>query len=271
MHKEQIQLERLLDLLVLEASVNLSQQEREELNRLLDLFPEYTSDHFHKTTALAQVGFYLEDDFNNETLPEHIRKKTLYRHKKELGQSTVTDYLDHFMRTLFYRPQFAWALTVLMTIGLSFSMIEFKNYESNFRYLPLKKIVMERTADDLIQYPWHSRTNDLGPINGDIVWSDQQQKGFIKIAGLPMNDPNKNQYQIWIVDPLKHGQPVDGGIFDVNRTDKAIIIPINPKLPISKAVGFAITLEQPGGVVVSSEPLLLTAPKERPQETFPKV
>ena len=131
MHKEQIQLERLLDLLVLEASVNLSQQEREELNRLLDLFLFFTSDHFHKTTALAQVGFYLEDDFNNETLPEHIRKKTLYRHKKELGQSTVMDYLDHFMRTLFYRPQFAWALTVLMTIGLSFSMIEFKNYESN--------------------------------------------------------------------------------------------------------------------------------------------
>ncbi|SVA45455.1 uncharacterized protein METZ01_LOCUS98309, partial [marine metagenome] len=58
---------------------------------------------------------------------------------------------------------------------------------------------------------------------------------------------------------------VDGGIFDITRTDKAIIIPINPKLPISKAVGFAITLEQPGGVVVSSEPLLLTAPKQRPK------
>ena len=265
MHKKQIQLEKLLDLLVLDASEKLSQQEREELNRLLDLFPEYTSDHFHKTTALAQVGFYLEDDFTNETLPQHIRKKTLYRLKKELGQSSISDHLNNFMRTLFYKPQYAWTLTIVMAIGLSFSMIQFKNYESNFRYLPLKKIVMETTAKDLIQYPWHSRTDDLGPINGDIIWSDQGQKGFIQIAGLPMNDPNKNQYQIWIIDPLKYGQPVDGGIFDVIRTDKAIIIPINPKLPISKAVGFAITLEQPGGVVVSSEPLLLTAPKERPE------
>ena len=270
-NKEQIQLEKLLDLLILEASEKLSQQQREELNSLLDVFPEYTPDYFHKTTALAQVGFYLEDDFNNETLPLHIRKKILYRQKQELGQSTVLDFLNHFMRTLFYKPQYAWALTVLLTVGLSFSMIEFKNYESNYRYLPLKKIVMERTADDLIQYPWHSRTNDLGPVNGDIVWSDQKQKGFIQIAGLPMNDPNANQYQIWIIDPLKYGQPVDGGIFDVNRTDKAIIIPINPKLPISKAVGFAITLEQPGGVVVSTEPLLLTAPKERPLETSPNV
>jgi len=265
MHKKQIQLEKLLDLLVLEASEKLSQQDREELNRLLDIFPEYTSDYFHKTTALAQVGFYLEDDFNNEALPQHIRKKTLYRLKKELGQSSISDHLNNFMRTLFYKPQYAWALTIVMAIGLSFSMIQFKNYESNFRYLPLKKIVMETTAKDLIQYPWHSRTDDLGPINGDIIWSDQGQKGFIQIAGLPMNDPNKNQYQIWIIDPLKYGQPVDGGIFDVIRTDKAIIIPINPKLPISKAVGFAITLEQPGGVVVSSEPLLLTAPKERPK------
>ena len=271
MDNEQVQLEKLLNLLVLEASEQLSQQEAEELNRLLDLFPEYTSDYFHKTTALAQVGFYLEDDFNNETLPEHVRKKILYRQKKELGKSTVMDYSNNFMRTLFYKPQYAWTLTLLMTIGLSFSMIQFKNYESNFRYLPLKKIVMETTTDDLIQYPWHPRTNDLGPINGDIVWSDQKQKGFIQIAGLPMNDPNANQYQIWIIDPLNYGKPVDGGIFDVDRTDKAIIIPINPKLPISKAVGFAITLEQPGGVVVSSNPLLLTAPKERPQNTYPKV
>ena len=73
-YKEQIQLETLLDLLVLEASEKLSQQQREKLNRLLDVFPEYTPDYFHKTTALAQVGFYLEDDFNNETLPQHIRK-----------------------------------------------------------------------------------------------------------------------------------------------------------------------------------------------------
>jgi len=54
----------------------------------------------------------------------------------------------------------------------------------------------------------------------------------------------------------------------VTQTDKTLIIPINPKLPISKAVGFAITLEQPGGVVVSNQPLLLTAPKERPQITI---
>mgnify|MGYP002526087998 FL=1 len=105
-------------------------------------------------------------------------------------------------------------------------------------------------------------------ISGDIIWSDEGQKGFIKIAGLPMNDPRQNQYQVWILDPLNHKQPVDGGVFDVTQVDGTMIIPINPKLPISKAVGFAITLEQPGGVVVSNQPLLLTAPKERPKITI---
>ena len=127
---------------------------------------------------------------------------------------------------------------------------------------------MENTAKDMIQFPWHSRSTTLETISGDIIWTDQGQKGFIKITGLPMNDPTQNQYQVWIVDPLKYEQPVDGGVFDVTRIDKPVIIPINPKLPISKAVGFAITLEQPGGVVVSTQPLLLTAPKERPQITI---
>ena len=172
------------------------------------------------------------------------------------------------MRVFFYKPQYAWTLTILMTIGLSFAMIEFRTYDANFRYLPLKRAVLENTANDMIQFPWHSRSNSLESISGDIIWSDEGQKGFIKIAGLPMNDPRQNQYQVWILDPLNHKQPVDGGVFDVTQVDGTMIIPINPKLPISKAVGFAITLEQPGGVVVSNQPLLLTAPKERPKITI---
>ena len=83
---------------------------------------------------------------------------------------------------------------------------------------------------------------------------------------MPINDSSQNQYQIWIVDPINYLNPVDGGVFDITTSEKDVIIPINPKLPVSNARGFAITLEQRGGVVVSSQPLLLTAPKERPQQ-----
>jgi hypothetical protein len=260
--------ERLMDLLALEAVQKLSIEEQQELKMLLDLFPEYTQDHFHEMTALAQVSFYTQDNYNNESIPRQMRKRILHAYKAELGRTTFMDHVNHYMRVFFYKPQYAWTLTVLMTIGLSFSMIEFKDYENNFKYLPLKRAVLEMTANDIIQFPWYSRSVDLEGISGNIIWSDEGQKGFIKLTGMPMNDPTQNQYQVWIVDPLNHEQPVDGGVFDVTQTDQSVIIPINPKLPISRAVGFAITLEQPGGVVVSSQPILLTAPKERPQITI---
>ncbi len=265
MPREEKKQERLIDLLALKSTQKLSIDEQRELKNLLDLYPEYTEDYFHEMTALAQVSFYTQDNFNNEALPKQMRKRIVHAYKAELGQSTLMDFINHYMRVFFYKPQYAWTLTVLMMIGLSFSMIEFRNYDANFRYLPLKRAVLENTAKDMIQFPWHSRSTAIESISGDIIWTDQGQKGFIKITGLPMNDPIQNQYQVWILDPLKYEQPVDGGVFDVTQTDKPVIIPINPKLPISKAVAFAITLEQPGGVVVSSQPLLLTAPKERPE------
>ena len=268
MPREDKKHERLLDLLVLESTQKLSLDEQREINELLDLFPEYTQDYFHEMTALAQVSFYSQDNFNNEALPKQMRKRILHAYKSELGQSTLMDYINHYMRVFFYKPQYAWTLTILMTVGLSFAMIEFRTYDSNFRYLPLKRAVLENTANDMIQFPWHSRSNSLESVSGDIIWTDEGQKGFIKIAGLPMNDPSQNQYQVWILDPLNYTQPVEGGVFDVTQADGSMIIPINPKLPISKAVGFAITLEQPGGVVVSKQPLLLTAPKERPKITI---
>ena len=117
-----------------------------------------------------------------------------------------------------------------------------------------------------MQYPWYARTSDFSSIKGNIIWSNNKQTGFITISGMPINDSSKNQYQIWIVDPIKYLNPVDGGVFDITTSEKDVIIPINPKLPVSNARAFAITLEQPGGVVVSSQPLLLTAPKERPQQ-----
>ena len=231
MSREEKKQERLIDLLALKSTQKLSIDEQRELNNLLDLYPEYTEDYFHEMTALAQVSFYTQDNFNNEALPKQMRKRILHAYKTELGQSTLMDFINHYMRVFFYKPQYAWTLTVFMTIGLSFSMIEFRNYDANFRYLPLKRAVLENTAKDMIQFPWHSRSTAIESISGDIIWTDQGQKGFIKITGLPMNDPIQYQYQVWILDPLKYEQPVDGGVFDVTQTDKPVIIPVNPKPP----------------------------------------
>ena len=100
---------------------------------------------------------------------------------------------------------------------------------------------------------------------GDVVWSSARQEGFMRFRGLAANDPTVAQYQLWIFDAERdEAYPVDGGVFDVPaQAEGDVIVRIDPRLPISRATAFAITVEQPGGVVVSSRgrlPLLATLP-----------
>jgi hypothetical protein len=44
---------------------------------------------------------------------------------------------------------------------------------------------------------------------------------------------------------------VDGGVFDVPANAGEVIIPIRAALMVRKPAAFAVTLEKPGGVVVS--------------------
>lgn len=100
---------------------------------------------------------------------------------------------------------------------------------------------------------------------GDVVWSDARQQGFMRFRGLAANDPTETQYQLWIFDAERNeAYPVDGGVFDVpQQADGDVIVRIDPRLPISRATAFAITVERPGGVVVSERerlPLLAAVP-----------
>lgn len=96
-------------------------------------------------------------------------------------------------------------------------------------------------------------------VTGDVVWNDERQEGYLRLAGMPMNDPAIAQYQLWIVDPDRDANPVDGGVFDIPSGADEIIIPIDAKLDVADPAAFAITREQPGGVVVSDGPLLIVA------------
>jgi hypothetical protein len=108
---------------------------------------------------------------------------------------------------------------------------------------------------------------DLGEVGGlgDVVWSPARQQGFMRFRGLAANDPAVAQYQLWIFDAERNeAYPVDGGVFDVpdGATDD-VVVRIDPRLPVSRATAFAITVEQPGGVVVSTRqrlPLLAALP-----------
>jgi hypothetical protein len=89
-------------------------------------------------------------------------------------------------------------------------------------------------------------------VTGDVVWDPVTQRGFLHFAGLPPNDPAMHQYQIWIFDAGRDKRyPVDGGVFDVPANASEVVIPIRAALMVRKPAAFAVTLEKPGGVVVS--------------------
>lgn len=88
---------------------------------------------------------------------------------------------------------------------------------------------------------------------GDVVWDPETQQGFVRFSGLKVNDPRKQQYQLWIFDAARGDKyPVDGGVFDIPANAQGdVVVPIQARLPVRDAAMFAVTLERAGGVVVS--------------------
>lgn len=100
-------------------------------------------------------------------------------------------------------------------------------------------------------------------VQGDVVWNDELQQGFLRFEGLAVNDPQREQYQVWIIDERGMEQKVSGGIFNASR-DGEIVVPIEPGIDVGRVALFAVTVEDAGGtwvpdlrrrVVVSGEEL----------------
>ncbi len=96
---------------------------------------------------------------------------------------------------------------------------------------------------------------------GDVVWSAAKQQGYMRFVGLAPNDPKKLQYQLWIFDKNRDDKyPVDGGVFDVSASGE-VVVAISARIPVTDATLFAVTVEAPGGVVVSKRERLVMIAK----------
>lgn len=111
---------------------------------------------------------------------------------------------------------------------------------------------MLRSTASVIKANWAAgNVKELKEISGDVVWSDEKQSGYMRLSGLPVNDAKKETYQLWLFDKTQDkATPIDGGTFDVIANGE-VVIPINAKLKAQEPGMFAITVEKPGGVVVS--------------------
>lgn len=111
--------------------------------------------------------------------------------------------------------------------------------------------------DKVMRVAWKPLDNAPNA-SGEVVWSAAEQTGVMRFANLPVNDPTKEQYQLWIFDATRNeAHPVDGGVFDSKVATGEQLIRIDPRVPIRQAAVFAVTLEQPGGTVVSDRKRLV--------------
>ncbi|MEZ6015310.1 MAG: anti-sigma factor [Planctomycetota bacterium] len=115
-------------------------------------------------------------------------------------------------------------------------------------------------APDVATLDWTPLTDPSAQgLAGRVTWSDARNEGYMTFRGLAANDPKVEQYQLWIFRGTDLGAepyPVDGGVFDVASAGEAVV-PIDPKLLVGRAGTFVVTVEPPGGVVVSDRSKLV--------------
>lgn len=237
--------DRLFDLLAAGATEGISPREAEELAFLLRGRPDVDPDAFDLAAAAADLEFARERGDDLEApLPPALRAKLLAGAPAAPAPAVPAGGLPW--------GWLAAAAVLVVSVGLSV-----------LREGPappsLDRLVRE--ASDVKTVAW-SRSDQPGfeGATGEVVWSTARQEGYLRLRGVPINNPAVKQYQLWIVDPARDEEPIDGGVFDVPSSVGEVVVPIHAKLAVVDPKAFALTLEQPGGVVVSEGPLLLVAP-----------
>jgi hypothetical protein len=278
--------EQLLDLLLKKALHGLDDADQREL----DGHDEDTTAELHlleMTAAAINVAGTSTDD----SLPAHLYSKILDDSRQYVGVE-ATEAASPWpppMKPNSYKVEaehsgsswfgwLGWAAAAAACIALAFNLWITQTTspnQANIKPTPeipksltpaeMREEMMRSTAG-MIKANWGPGTmKELTQVAGDVVWSDEKQVGYMRFRGLPVNDKAKETYQLWIFDKTQDkATPIDGGTFDVN-SDGEIVIPINPKLKAKEPEMFAITLEKPGGVVVSKREKLAALAKVKNQ------
>lgn len=274
--------EKLLDLLCKKAVSGLDATESEQLKELEKAFPEWEDD---TSFEFAAAAINLSAIDASEEMPAHLRSKILgsadefFESKEQVpetisfaprtGQtsdslSTVNN-ISNEPKTSFWQS-LGWGVAAFACIALAVNL-----YLTRFPTQPdvaknpevvqtptppptdaQKREQLLASVKDAVKLEI-AKADPKAPleIQGDVVWSNSEQKGFLRLRGLPVNDPNKETYQIWIFDGEQDDKyPIDGGVFNVNQAGE-VIIPMDAKLQVKVPKMIAITKEKPGGVVVS--------------------
>ena len=245
--------ERAEELLISRALGTLDRDERIELDALLQLDPSLDDDRFELVAASLDLAL----DGTDATMPDHLRQRVQSDADVFFGVRQQADiHVLPNRRPVPGRGRESWAWQSLAVAAVLVLMVWVGSSLRSGDDVVDGTVLYERTvaSDDLVRWDWVGTEDPtVGDPAGDVVWSSDAQQGVMKIGGLASNDPGEFQYQLWIFDRTRDERfPVDGGVFDVPEGADTVYVPIEAKLDVDTPYLFAITVEKPGGVVVSS-------------------
>jgi hypothetical protein len=241
---EELQVARLL--------FGLNADEQAEYENLVRRMPAEKLDQFDEVVAALDVSW---SDRQAEPLPEHLRRAIRLRAEQEVASMPVVELAKPSRdasaanRASKYLP---WLISAACLLLAAFTWISSRPRQQAGPDVAQLRAELIASNQGLVRANWSAGPTPIGDATGDVVWSAPRQQGFMRFRGLPVNSPTKEQYQLWIFDKNQSDKtPIDGGVFDIPTTGE-VIVPINAKLRVQDAFMFAVTVEKPGGVVVSS-------------------
>jgi hypothetical protein len=241
--------DRMLHLLTEQTERPLDRAEKDELDRLLAQHPGWKQDDFELAAAATHLAFLGRAQGQ---LPDALAKTILAQATVDVAEtSAMPSFRDlpppppqpakvvPLKRKPAVPPWLGWiaAAAAIIIAILAIVLSQPKAIDPSQLYA------------EMAQKPGVTRTS-WTIASGEVVWDNEAQRGFMRFEGLAKNDPTVSQYQLWIFDAQRdEATPVDGGVFDAESG--TIIVPIDAKIRVFEPVAFAVTVEKPGGVVVS--------------------
>ncbi|HSR50030.1 MAG TPA: anti-sigma factor [Acidobacteriota bacterium] len=259
---------RLEELLILRASQGLSLAQQRELDELLRDAPgEFDAQEYEYAAAAVEMAFN-----EGQELPPSLRRKIAAQGQRVLAQkqepARAAEASPQPQEVSSWVTWGGWlaAAVVLLAFLLLFQDQIFEGSPQGRDWAELRQELLDE-AGDVILVPWSATEDEasLPEASGDVVWSNSRQEGYIRISGLRPNDPSRSQYQFWIFDQLRDQRfPVSGGVFDMPAQQDEIILPIRNWLRVYQPGMFAVTVEQPGGVMVSDRSRIALLAQRQP-------
>jgi hypothetical protein len=263
--------ERLTDLLTDRAVQPLSDVEARELEQLLAQLPDTDETEFDRAAA----AIHLTEAMKPEVLPAQLKAKVIADAQQFFGMEEAPREVKPVASNVISFPaervkQSAWqwagwyaaAACLLLAVFAGWPRVkEFVQGKPPAPTVAGNRTNLRNAAIDAVQSNWTpTKYPNMQTVEGDVVWSSERQEGYMRFVNLAANDPNQSVYQLWIFDATQDEKyPVDGGVFNVPQSGE-VIVPIHAKLKVTKPTLFAVTIEKPGGVVVSKrDKLILTA------------